>query len=98
MKSGLYTIIEFDDNDKWFVIGETIYNNDKYNYLIRLAPDESDFIEEFTVVKCLSSNGMEYFDIVKDKAILNTIIPLLIPNTEDLLKKSKEALKELMKY
>ena len=46
----------------------------------------------------IDKNGMEYFDIVKDKAILNTIIPLLIPNTEDLLKKSKEALKELMKY
>jgi len=46
MKSGLYTIVEFDENDKWFVIGETIYNDEKYNYLIRVTPDETDFIEE----------------------------------------------------
>lgn len=98
MKSGLYTIIEFDSNDKWFVIGETVYNNEKYNYLIRLTPDESDFTSEFAVVKCLSNNGMEYFDVVKDKAILDALIPLLIPNSEDLLKNSKEALMELMKY
>ncbi len=98
MKSGLYTIIEFDSNDKWFVIGETIYENEKYNYLIRLTPDETDFIEDFMVVKCFISNDEEYFDVVKDGTILKAIMPLLVPNTEELLKKPKEALKELMKY
>lgn len=98
MKSGLYTIIEFDSNDKWFVIGETVYADEKYNYLIRLTPDETDFIEDFMVVKCIINNGEEYFDVVKDKGILNNIVPLLVPNTEELLKNSKEAFKELIKY
>lgn len=98
MKSGLYTIIEFDENEKWFVIGETTYNNEKYNYLIKLTSDESDFIEDFMVVKCSISNNEEYFDMVKDKEILNKVVPLLIPDTDELLRKPKEALKELMKY
>jgi len=98
MKSGLYTIIEFDKDDKWFVIGETIYNNEKYNYLIRVTPNEDDFIEDFMVVKCFSNNGEEYFDVVKDKDVLKNVTPLLIPNLDELLKNPKEALKELMKY
>jgi len=98
MKSGLYTIVEFDENDKWFVIGETIYNDEKYNYLIRVTPDETDFIEDFMVVKCFNDNGEEYFDVVKDSEVLKVITPLLIPNIDELLKKPKEALKELIKY
>jgi len=98
MKSGLYTIIEFDENDKWFVIGETMYNDEKYNYLIRVTSDETDFIEDFMVVKCFDNNGEEYFDVVKDSDVLKEVTPLLIPNIDELLKNPKEALKELIKY
>ena len=97
MKSGLYTIIEFAENDKWFVIGETTYNGENYNYLIKVTPDETDFIEEFMTVKCLNVNGEEYFDEVKDQNILKEIMPSLIPGVEELLKNPEEALKELMK-
>ncbi len=98
MKSGLYTIIEFDENDKWFVIGETVYNNEKYNYLIKVTPDETDFIEEFMTVKCITNNGEEYFDQVTDQAILKEILPQLIPDLAELLQNPKEALEELNKY
>ncbi len=98
MKSGLYTIIEFAENDKWFVIGETTYNDEKYNYLIKVTPDENDFIEEFMTVKCIMNNGEEYFDEVTDQAILKEIMPKLIPNLDELLQNPKEALEELNKY
>lgn len=98
MKSGLYTIIEFDANDKWFVIGETIHNNEKYNYLIKLTPDETDFIEDFMTVKCITNNNEEYFDTVTDKELLRELMPNLVPELEELLKNPKETLKELVKY
>lgn len=98
MKSGLYTIIEFDENDKWFVINETVYNNEVYDYLIRVTADESDFIEDFMVVKCIKHGKDEYFDIVKDQQVLKVIIPKLIKGTEEIIKHPNEALKELNKY
>ena len=98
METGLYTIIEFDENDKWFVIGETIYNDEKYNYLIKLTPDENDFIEDYKTVKCFEKDNQEYFEIVKDKEVLRNIMPQLVPELEELLRNPKEALKELIKY
>lgn len=98
MKRGLYTIIEFGKNDKWFVINETIYNNEVYNYLIRVTSDETDFIEDFMVVKCIKKGSLEYFDTVTDKDVLKTVIPKLLEGVEDLINDPNEALKELSKY
>ena len=84
MKSGLYTIIEFDDNDKWLVIGETIYKDDKYNYLIKVTPDETDFIADFMTVKCINDGNEEYFDVVQDKDVLKEIMPILMPDIKEL--------------
>ena len=42
----MYTIVEFDDNNKWFVISEKEINNIKYSYLIRVNSAEDDFIDE----------------------------------------------------
>lgn len=97
MENGLYTIIEFDDDDKWFVISETIYNNDTYEYLIRVNKEEDDFIEEFMVVKCEVENGEEYFSVVEDRDTLSIVLPKLIPGTEAIVKNPKEALFKLLK-
>jgi len=50
------------------------------------------------LLKSFNDNGEEYFDVVKDSEVLKVITPLLIPNIDELLKKPKEALKELIKY
>lgn len=96
MKSGLYTIIEFDENNKWFVLSETIYNNEIYEYLIKVNKEEDDFIEDFMVVKCIIQKEEEYFSIVKDKDTLAHVLPKLIPGTEAILKNPKEALLKIL--
>ena len=45
MESGLYTIVEFDDNDKWFVMYEKEIDGIKYSYLIRVNQNEDKFID-----------------------------------------------------
>ncbi len=97
MKSGLYTIIEFDKDDKWFVISETVYNNEVYNYLIRVTADESDFIEDFMVIKCIKNGEDEYFDTVTDQALLKVIVPKLVGGTNELVNNPEKFLEELKK-
>jgi len=97
MNNGLYTIIEFDEDDKWFVISETSYNNETYEYLIRVNKEEDDFIEDFMVVKCVIQGDEEYFETIQDREILSIVIPKLIPGTESLLKNPKETLSKILK-
>jgi len=96
MKSGLYTVIEFDEDNKWFVLSEVTYNNTVYEYLIKINKAEDDIIEEFMVVKCAYKDGEEYFAIVRDKHILKKVLPKLIPGAESILKNPKESILKIL--
>ena len=93
----LYTIIEFNENDKWFVIGTTTYNSQKYNCLMRVNSQEDDLLNEFMVVHCITQNQEEYFDVVKEKQLLQQIIPLMLPIAQKVIDNPKQSLKELLK-
>lgn len=94
---GLFTLVEFDEGDKWFVTAEKEIDGFKYSYLIRVNDAEDDFIDEFQLVKSSYDNGEEYMETVVDKEEEKRIIPILIPEAgiiskdEELLKLLKEA-------
>ncbi len=90
--NNIYTIIEFDENDKWFVINEITYNQNEYSYLIKITNDESDFIEEYKVVKTIKEKEEEYFLEIKDKELLKNIIPLLTNIPKDIIENPKKYL------
>ena len=94
----MYTIVEFDDNNKWFVISEKEINNIKYSYLIRVNSAEDDFIDEYAVVKSVYKNGEEFMEIVNDN--LDKIVPILVPDSLEFINDSdklKKMLKEIEK-
>ena len=94
----MHTIIEFDENNKWFVISEKEINNIKYSYMIRLNNTEDDFIDEYAVVKSVYKNGEEYMEIVNDN--LDKIVPILVPESLEFIKdtsKLKNLLNEIEK-
>ena len=63
MENGLYTVVEFDENDKWFVLAERIINGSKFSYLVRVNQTEDDFIDEYQVVKSYFDGNDEYDSI-----------------------------------
>ena len=89
------TIVEFDENNKWFVISEKEINNVKYSYLIRVNNEENDFLNEYAVVRSIFKNGDEYMELVHDN--LDEIVPVLVPESSEYLdvSKLKKVLKEM---
>ena len=96
MESGLYTIVEFDDNDKWFVMYEKEIDGIKYSYLIRVNQNEDEFIDEYQFVKSDYDGDEEYMEVVTGDE-LKRIAPLLVPETQELLKHPDELKKLLLK-
>lgn len=94
---GLYTLVEFDEGDKWFVCAEKEIENTKYSYMIRVNDSEDDFIDEFQLVKSSYENEEEYMETVTDKEEELKVIPILVPESleysknEDFLKLLKDA-------
>ena len=93
----LYTIVEFDKNDKWFVAYVKEINNAKYSYLIKINENEDDFLEEYQVVKSFYENDDEYMDTVTDKEELEKIMPILVPDLSMYTNESKRLLEILKK-
>ncbi len=94
MNNGLHTVVEFDENDKWFVLAEKMIDGSKYSYLVRVNQSEDDFIDEYQVVKSYFSNGDEYMDVVNGDE-LRKVVPLLIPEAKEYIE-HPEKLKELL--
>ncbi len=92
---GLYTVVEFSKDDKWFVISEKIIDGIKYSYLIRVNEKEDDFINEFQIAKSYYDGSAEYMDIVSDKEMIKKIMPVLMPEAEEYINNPKK-LKELL--
>lgn len=94
MENGLYTIVELS-GEKWFTIAETMYLGNKFQYVIKVTPDESDFINEFKVIKCIYKDGVEYCGEVVNENTLKAVIPLLMPDAKEYID-NPDKLKELM--
>ena len=89
----MYTVVEFDENNKWFVISEKEINNIKYSYLIRVNSAEDDFIDEYAVVKSVYKNGEEFMEVVNDG--LDKIVPILVPDSLEYINDSDKLKKML---
>ena len=94
MDNGLHTVVEFGDNDKWFVLADKVIDGSKYSYLIRITNDEDDFIDEYQVVKSYFDGDDEYMDVVTGED-LKRIISLLVPETKEFID-HPERLKDLL--
>lgn len=84
MENGLYTVVEFSDNDKWFVIAEKVIDGNKYSYLIRVNQAEDDFIDEYRVVRSYFKDSLEYMDTVYGDE-LKRALSVLVPEAKDFI-------------
>ena len=94
MDSGLHTIVEFDENNKWFVLAEKIIDGIKYSYMVRVNKNEDDFIDEYIIVRSYFKNSEEYMDLVKGDE-LKKVVPILIPEAKEYVE-NPEKLRHLL--
>lgn len=93
--NSLFKVLEFADNTKWFIINETVYNNEMYKYLIKVNNDETDFLDEFLLVKYYIKDGKEYIENVIDPQISEQVMLKIMPEIRPLLNNKQEILNKL---
>lgn len=80
--SGLYNIVSFDDDAKWFVLYEGKVDKKDYSYLAKLNDKEDGITKDFKLVKSEYSLGDEYMEEVTDQSELKKVLPKLIPEVQ----------------
>ena len=93
--NSLFKVLEFADNTKWFIINETVYNNEMYKYLIKVNNDETDFLDEFLLVKYYTKDDKEYIENVTDSKISEPVMLKILPEIKPILNNKQEILNKL---
>ena len=94
----IYKIVEFSEDDKWFVVSTDVIDDIKYSCLIRINNNEDNFLDEYKVVRSYFSDDGEYMDVVNDKEVLQKIVPILVPDSTNYMNNPelREVLKDLL--
>lgn len=95
MNDSLFKVINFMDGNKWFVIAQTVYNNENYKYLIKLTKDEEDFEDEFLLVKYYTKDNEEYVEKVQNPDILEKVMLQIMPEIKPLMQQKNQIIEHL---
>ena len=76
-------LITLSDGSKWIAVSETVYNNEKYKYLLGVNENEDDITEETKFAREYDVDGQTFIEEVEDENIIKIITPLLIPEEEE---------------
>lgn len=88
-------LITLSNGSKWIEVAQTIYNNEKYKYLLEVNNTEDDITDNVKFVNEYDDNGKTMIRDVNDANILKIIIPLLVPETNEYFNNSNK-LEELI--
>ena len=91
-----YDTIDLADGTQWFILSEKVYENNTYNLVIETNDRDEFFPERARVLKEVIKDGKTYFCDVKDESLLNTLIPILVPESKQFID-NPEQLREILK-
>ena len=90
-----YDTIDLADGTQWFILKELPYNNNTYYLVIETNDNDDFFPEQAKVLKEVIKDGKTYFSNVKNEDLLNTLIPLLVPESKQFID-NPEQLKQIL--
>ena len=95
MQDSLFKILEFADGSKWLIIGQTLYNNETYKYLIGVTNDEEDLLDKYLLVKYYIKDNEEYITQVTDPKVSEPVMVQIMPEIKPILSHKDEILEKL---
>lgn len=69
-------LITLEDNKKYIITSDLVYEGERYIFLAGVKEDESDINKEFVIAKAVNDNGEAYIEDVTDEELLKTLISM----------------------
>ncbi len=80
MNIGVNNVITLNNDEKYLVLSETEYNNNKYYYLIGVTPDGEELNDKIKIMTEVTIDGKLSLKVLKDPDIIEQIKQLLADN------------------
>ena len=82
MEININDVLTLKDNRKFLVLSETIYNDNKYYYLIELTKDGEEIVDHVKIVKTLANEKGSRLITVLDPDEIDNVKEDLVANLD----------------
>lgn len=79
MENLINSILTLDNDEKYFVLNQAIYQNKNYYFLARVTEDEEEVLDEFKFAEEVEVNGERAIQLVQDEKIIELLAKYFEP-------------------
>lgn len=79
MENLINSILTLDNDEKYFVLNQAIYQNKNYYFLVRVTEDEEEVLDEFKFAEEVEVNGERAIQLVQDEKIIELLAKYFEP-------------------
>ena len=73
MENLINNIITFENDEKYIVLNQGLYQNKNYFLVAKVTPDEEDVTDEFKLLEETEVNGEKAMQIVTDEKVIGLL-------------------------
>lgn len=79
MENIINSIITLDNDEKYMVLNQAIYQNKNYYFVVKVTADEEDVLEEFKLLEEVEVNGEKAVQLVTDEKTIELLTKYFKP-------------------
>lgn len=79
MENLINSIITLDNDEKYIVINQAIYQSKNYFFVAKVTEDEQDVLDEFSLLEAVDVNGETALQLVKDAQTIEILTKYFTP-------------------
>lgn len=73
MDNLINNILTFEDDEKYIVLNQGLYQNKNYFFVAKVTPDEKDVTDEFKLLEETEVNGEKALQLVTDEKVIELL-------------------------
>lgn len=83
MDNIINNIIELDNNEKYLVLNQAIYQNKNYFLVVKVTDNEEDVLDDFKLLEEIQEDGERKVVIVTDEKTIDLLTKYLKPQNAE---------------
>lgn len=79
MENLINSILILDNDEKYMVLNQAVYQNKNYFFVVRVSENEEDVLDEFKLLEEAEINGQKSLQLVTDEKIIDLLTKYFQP-------------------
>lgn len=79
MENLINSILILDNDEKYMVLNQAVYQNKNYFFVVKVSENEEELLDEFKLLEEVDVNGQKSLQLVTDEKIIDLLAKYFQP-------------------